>query len=173
MARREMDVVISDEGRDKGKLFHLTEMPSTQGEDMALRIFLALAKAGVDVPEEIQEAGFAGLVSWGVRSLTGVSFEEAKAVKDELFSSCVQIVPDPQHPDVRRGKGAFSVGALVESDVEEVATRVALYRKLVTLHTGFFSDAVVSTSATAPTTAGNGQATRTSPAQSVRSFPPG
>jgi hypothetical protein len=173
MARREMDVVISDEGRDKGKLFHLTEMPSTQGEDMALRVFLALAKAGVDVPEEIQDAGFAGLVSWGVRSLTGVPFDEAKAVKDELFRSCVQYVPDPQHPEVRRGKGLLSVGPLVESDIEEVATRILLYRKLITLHTGFFSDAVDSTSPTAQPTAGNGHGTKTSLALSARSFPPG
>lgn len=173
MARREMDVVISDEGRDKGKLFHLTEAPALQGEDLVLRIFLALAKAGVDVPEEVQEAGLAGFISWGFKSLSGVSFAEAKAIKDDFFYSYVQIVPDPQHPDVRRGKGAFSVGPLVESDIEEVATRALLYRKLVTLNTGFFPDAVASNSAAAQTTAGNGQTIRTSPAPSVRSFQPG
>jgi hypothetical protein len=170
-----MHVVIEAEGRDKGKHFHLTEMPSTQGEDMALRIFLALAKAGVDVPEEIVDAGLAGLVTWGVQSLNGVPFAEAKAMKDELFNSCVQIVPDPQRPEVRRGKGPNSVGPLVDSDIEEVSTRWTLYRKLITLHTGFFSDAVESTSPTGPSTtaAGNGQGTKTSLAPSVRSFPPG
>jgi hypothetical protein len=164
MARRELDVVIEDEGRDKGKVFHLTEMSASQTEDVAFRLLLALARAGVDVPQEIIDAGFAGLVSWGLRSLAaGVSFDEGKAIKDELIKSCVAYVPDRNHPTIRRGAGG--IAPLVESDIEEVATRWELYLHIAKLHFSFFSTAVPSNSATAPgQTARTTLHTRTSPA---------
>jgi hypothetical protein len=168
MARREADVLIEEEGRDKGKLFHLVELPASQAEDVALRIFLALAKGGVDIPQEVQDAGFAGLVEWffsgvGVfMSLGHVPFADAKAIKDEVFTCCVSYVPDRTQPAIRRGAGG--IAPLVESDIEEVMTRAQLYKKIIWLETGFFSDAVPSNSATAPgPTANRTLRTRTSP----------
>jgi hypothetical protein len=174
VARRNLIVSITKEGRDKGKTFFLTEMPSSQGENVALRLFLALAKAGVDVPEEIQEAGLAGLATWGIKSMNGIAYQDAKEIKDEAFQSCVQIVPDPAHPEIRRGAPHLpgSVGPMVEDDIEELSTRWEIFKSIVALHVGFSSAADQSTS-NAQTTAGNGPPTRTSPVPLRRSFPAG
>ncbi len=43
--------------------------------------------------------------------------------------TCIKIIPSPDKPDVTR--------ALLESDIEEVMTRVLLRREVWELHTGF------------------------------------
>jgi len=128
--RRTKDVSIDAEGRDKGKQFHITEMPASRAEDWAVRAFLALAKSGVEVPEDIQAMGFAGLAAFGLQALSGLTFEETKVLMDEMWQ-CVVYVPDPSKPSVTR--------ALIEDDIEEVATRLKLRKEILSLHSDFFS----------------------------------
>jgi len=135
MARKKLDVTISAEGRDFGKVFRIHEMPASQAERWAIRAFLAMAKSGVDVPDDVADAGMAGLAAFGLKALSGVSFELAGPLMDEMFE-CVKIVPDPKKPMIER--------ALIEDDIEEVKTRLYLRKEIFTLHTGFFSGAVPS-----------------------------
>lgn len=136
MGRKTTEVHITDEGRDKDKVYVLTEMSASQAERWAMRAFLALARGGVDIPENIADAGMAGVAMVGLKALGGMSDADALALMDEMFT-CVQIKPDPV--------GAPGlVRKLVENDIEEIATRVRLRMEVFTLHTGFSMAGVLS-----------------------------
>ena len=51
MARTVSNYTVTDEGRDNGKVFVLTEMPASRAESWAMRALLALMAGGVEVPE--------------------------------------------------------------------------------------------------------------------------
>lgn len=143
--RKTKVVTITDEGRDKGKQFLLTEMPASRAEKWAVRALLALARSGVDVPDNLVLTGMAGLMEVGLLALRGISFSDAEPLLDEMIG-CVMVMPDPI------GNPTFARN-LIEDDIEEVATRVQLRSEVFSLHTDFFSlaDKLKSTSGTAPT----------------------
>lgn len=137
MARKQSTVTITADGRDKGKVFVLTEMSASAAEEWAGRALFAMLNAGVDIPDNLAGAGLAGVASLGINALTRVSFDAAKPLLDEMFS-CVQIQPSP---NVTR--------RLIEDDIEEVATRLQLRKAVLDLHLSFFTDGAGSTSASA------------------------
>ena len=130
MARKQLDIVISAEGRDKGKMFQITEMPASKAEKWAIRTMLALGKSGVEIPDDLQAQGMASIASLGIRALTSLNFEDAEPLLAEMFD-CVKCVPDPTRPEVTR--------ALIEDDIEEVATRLSLRKDILSLHIDFFT----------------------------------
>lgn len=142
------------EGRDKDKRFLITEMPATPSEKWAARAFLALAHAGIDIPDELRGAGMAAIAIVGITALSRVSWAEAEPLLDEMMA-CVQSV----QPAITR--------PLIEEDIEEVATRVWLRGEVFELHTGFSLADIISMSADQ---AGStiSQAIRTSPRSSVQ-----
>jgi len=78
MARKVKDVTVSEEGRDKGKVFVLTEMPASRAEKIGQRMAVALMRAasGDNAANE--------------------------ALMDEVMT-CVQFRPDPlTHPQTVR-----------------------------------------------------------------------
>ena len=131
--RKTATITIDDAGRDKGKVFVLTEMSAYQSENWAARAIFAMMNAGVDIPENIADAGLAGIAALGIKSLTHVSFEAAKPLLDEMLA-CVQFQPSPK---VTR--------PLVETDIEEVATLLRLRKEVLALHLDFFINAAAST----------------------------
>lgn len=138
MARKESRYRVEDEGRDKGKVFLLREMPASQAERWALRAFLAISRSGVDLPEEAAQSGFAGLASYGISLIGKLPFDEAQALMNEMFD-CVSRIPDPDKSDFTR--------SLVEDDIEEIATRVKLRVAVFKLHADFSKAATSLTSA--------------------------
>lgn len=127
--RKTTTVTITEEGRDRGKSFLLTEMPASRAEKWALRALLLAAQSGADVPEAVRGAGMAGLAVLGIQSVIGgVRFADAEPLLDEMMG-CVQSVPDARRPDVVR--------VLIEDDIEEVATRVRLRAEVFALHVNF------------------------------------
>lgn len=128
MARKVATIVIDSEGRDCGKVFQLREMPAMQAERWAMRALLALAKSGVEIPENIANAGLAGVAALGLKAFGGLDFADAEPLLIEMMS-CVQIIPDPAKPQVVR--------FLVDDDIEEVATLLKLRAEVFSLHTGF------------------------------------
>lgn len=142
MARKTQRVVIETEGRDKGKVFVVNEMSTKEAEKWAIRAFLALARSGVDVPEDITSRGFAGIAIMGLKALGQMNFYDAEPLLDEMFEM-VQVIPDPNKPNIRRGwignvDGLISsVGPMVESDIEEVSTRLKLRKEMLSLHVNF------------------------------------
>lgn len=130
MARKTETVIIEREGRDIGKAFLIREMPASQAERWATRAFLALAKGGIEIPDDVINSGMAGIAAIGIKALANVPYGDAQYLLDEMFQ-CVSIIPDLSKPQVVR--------PLIEDDIEEVATRLQLRQATFELHTGFFA----------------------------------
>jgi hypothetical protein len=136
--RKTLTYTVTAEGRDKGKVFLITEMPASQAEEWATRALFTAMNYGVEIPDELLSAGLAGLAALGIKSLAKVPYEMVKPLFDEMMG-CVQIVPDRANPEFVR--------PLIEDDVEEIATRLMLRKATLTLHLDFFLAAAPSTQA--------------------------
>lgn len=133
--RKTETVVITAEGRDKGKHFLITEMPALKAERWAYRALLALAHSGVDLPADAQNGGMAAFATAGLRALEKLDFEEARPLLDEMWS-CVQIIPDPKNnPMIMRPVAVYEIEG---DDFEEVSTIMHLRDRIFRLHTDFF-----------------------------------
>ena len=125
----------------QGKAFLITELSAAEAEDWAGRALFALMNAGVQIPDNIAQAGLAGLASVGLKALNSLKFEQAKPLFDKMME-CVQL--DMGRAGSRR---------LDDEDIEEVATRLLLRREIVALHLDFSPAAGQSTTASSPGTA--------------------
>lgn len=155
--------VVTADGRDKHKRFLLTEMPAMQTEKWAWRAFLAMARAGVEVPDDIRNAGVAGIAIMGFQALQRVAFDDLEPLLDEMMG-CIAVIRDPKHPDVTQ--------PLMDGDIEEVKTILELRWEVFELHVGFSVADVLSKSRLAsakPST--DSPNTSTSPAPSEQSSP--
>ena len=130
MARKTAQYTVPDEGRDKGKVFFLTEMSASRAESWATRILLALMGSNPNLPDNFSDLGMAGLAELGLKAIGGLKWEIAEPLLEEMMS-CVQIMPNPAKPQVVR--------ALVESDIEEILTRFRLRVEVWNLHMDFLS----------------------------------
>lgn len=139
MARNTVNYTITDEGRDKGKVFVLTELPASHAEAWAMRALMALMAAGADISPEVVNAGMAGMAQVGLQALAGLKWEVAEPLLEEMWK-CVKVMPDPARPQVVRdllqGEGG--------EDIEEISTRVKLRAEVWKLHVGFFKAAALS-----------------------------
>lgn len=127
MARKTKEFTIDNpDSRDHGKVFWLEEMSAAQAEKWAYRAFLALAKSGIELPEDVENAGLAGIATMGLQALSGLPWADAEPLLDEIMQ-CVQIKPNQS---VTR--------PLVEEDIEEPLTLMLLKKEVFTLHVGFF-----------------------------------
>ena len=129
--RREKLVTITTEGRDLGKTFKITEMSPFQAEKWAMRAFLALAKSGLEVPEETSQAGLAGIASMGLQAFAGLPWDQAEPLLDEMMV-CVQVAPNLVDPT----KGLRPIMPFAD-DIEEVKTLLTLRKEVLELHLGF------------------------------------
>jgi hypothetical protein len=150
----ELRIPTDDPGRDAGKVYRLTEKPASQVEKWAIRAFLALANAGVEFPEELGRLGPAGLAVLGIKGLQGVRFADAEPLLDEMME-CISIQPDRSNPNIIRKP--------VDTDIEEVKTRLLLRQAIIELHLGFTLADVQSRLTSATTAATPSSNTKTSP----------
>jgi hypothetical protein len=126
--RKSATVTIEAKGRDHGKVFQIDEMPASRAEKWATRAMLALTRAGVEIPENVGDMGMAAIAAMGLHAIGNLSFADAEPLLDEMMG-CVRFIPDPSQPKVVR--------ALLEDDIDEVATRLFLRSEVVALHVGF------------------------------------
>jgi hypothetical protein len=136
MARKTKYVEIAADGggRDAGRAYLITEMAAGPAEKWAARAFLALSHAKVDVHPELASLGMVGIFLTSFMAFRDASWEDIEPLLDEMFT-CIRACPNPGDRDVTR--------PLVETDIEEVATRVRLRREALELHAGFtFADAL-------------------------------
>lgn len=161
--RKELDVTITDLGRDQGKVFHLKEMPASRAEKWAMRALMLVARANADLGE-LAGMGMQGIAMLGIQSIMKIDFEDAEPLLDEMME-CVSIKPDPKNPNVIRN--------LIDDDIEEIGTRIFLRQKIIELHVGFSMGGALSTPTSEPKEAVPPSSNiRTSPAPSVRSSRP-
>ena len=126
MARKVLDVTINDRGEDK--VFRITELSASAAEKWAFQLFFAMANSGLEVPEEIVEMGFAGVVQLGLKALGQIKYEEAEPLLEKMME-CVQFIPNPSNKMVVR--------FLMEEDIEDVQTRLKLRKEIIKLHVDF------------------------------------
>lgn len=131
MSRRSEEVTISLDGRDKGKTFHLTEMHAVPAEKWATRALLALSHSGLQIDENIADAGWSALAVVGLKMLGGVAFAEAEPLLDEMMAQVKIVEQKITRP-------------LTLDDIEEVSTLVYLRGEVLALHLGFPLGAAIS-----------------------------
>lgn len=147
------------DNRDAGRRYVIREMGAEPAEKWAWRAFLALAKAGVEIPDNIMNIGMAGLPMLialiGIRGLAGVDFKDAEPLLDEMFA-CVAIQPREDAPEITRRP--------LPEDIEEISTRLILRRQVLELHFDFSKAAAPSnlTTELEPAAQKNGSDTQTS-----------
>lgn len=137
MGRKSIEVPITEENRDKGKVFVITEMSSAQAESWAMRALLALVGSNVNVPEGFAELGMAGLAEYGIRALASLKMADLEPLLAEMLQG-IQIRPDRTKPHVIRD--------MWDADLEEVSTRLKLRAEWWGLHMDFLQGVVGSTS---------------------------
>ena len=129
MARRFKDIVIVDDGRDKDRVFRITEKSAMDAEWWAARVLQAVAKGGVDIGD-LEGLGMQGVAVLGLKGIVKMDPRDAKPLLDEMME-CVVAVPDPiRNP-------AFVVSLANADPIEEVKTLIQLRAEVFTLHTGF------------------------------------
>jgi hypothetical protein len=126
MARKIIDVTINDRGEDK--TFRITELSASAAEAWASQLFFAMANSGIEIPEDLEEMGFAGIMQMGIGALGKLKYEEVKPLLDKMME-CVQFYPDPFNKLVVR--------MLLEEDIEDVQTRLKLRKEIIKLHVDF------------------------------------
>lgn len=141
MARHVKDWKVETEGRDKGKIFRLTEMTSSRGEKWAYRALLALAGGSAQLPEGFESTGWAGLAQVGFKGLMSLPWPLLEPLLDEMME-CVQIVPDPKNLSFARD--LEPEGGQGDYDIEEITTRPALRMEIFKLHVDFSGAAIQS-----------------------------
>ena len=126
--RKEVEYTITDEGRDKGKIYLLREMPARQAAHWAVKLFTALVNSGFQVSDEMMRGGMAAVAAAGFDSVRRLQAVDANALIDELMT-CVLMRRDPKNTNL--------AAPLLDGDIEEVGTYFALAAEVFKLHTGF------------------------------------
>ena len=116
--------------RDAGKLFFITEMSAAHAEDWAVKAFLALMQAKVDLPPGVTDLGMAGLAEIGFEKLSQIPFHILKPLMNELMD-CAHFIPDKNVPHVHRSINEET------GDIEEVATLLQLKYEVLKVHIDF------------------------------------
>lgn len=132
MARKTIvyTVPVDPNNRDSGRSFLITEMPADRAERWATRAVLALAKAGMDLPEGATAAGMAALAVAGFKAMGGLDPDTLEPLLDEMFT-CVQFQPSMPGAPLQK------LLAGDNAQIEEVSTRYAIRMEVFKLHTGF------------------------------------
>lgn len=138
MARKTLRVTITDEGRDKGKTFVLSELPADQAERWFIRALLGLAQSGADISPEQMAGGASAFAALGVQALGGIAWPTLEPLLDEMFD-CIAC-------QVAANVPLQSITPGINSQIEEVRTRFLLRVAVLELHIGFSLPVVTPTS---------------------------
>lgn len=151
---RKFKVVTIDgdqKNRDKGKSFLIREKSAFETEKWCARALSALSRSGVEIDEDMLQAGAAGLFFTGIEALKRLQFEEAEPLMDEMLS-CITFVPDVNK--IGENGRPLSRPLMLgddedDGDIEDVGTLTKLRGEVIELHLGFSMAAVLSTMAAA------------------------
>lgn len=151
--RRTKRVTITDNNRDRGKVFEIREMSAHQAEWWFTRAVLACANSSIALPEVDSAAGAAAFeVTWrnalamGFYSFRGITPERIKPLLDEMEPLIRWKPPGGENvplQDIFPGD---------DSQIEEVTTWYTLRYELIQLHVGFSLAAAPLTTGSIPET---------------------
>lgn len=126
--RKTDTITITEENRDKGKSYFLTELSAEEAEDWLFAFAMAAARSGIILPTNFKEIGLPGITAMSLQALSNMRMDEARPLLAKMFT-CIQF------------SAPLKVRPIVEGDIEEVSTRLRLRKEVIELHTGFFSTA--------------------------------
>ena len=124
MARASKTITIEAEGRDRGKVFRLEKLSPVALEDWIARTLLAMGKARLEIPENFRTMSGIDLITVAIDNFGKLVWSDAKLLLAEMLA-CVS-VPDES------AAGGFR--AMVEDDIDELATLLQLRSEIVQLH---------------------------------------
>lgn len=130
MALKTKQITI-EHGRDKGRVFLITEMSAAHADNWAMRALIALANGGVDLGGLSPQQGMMGMAGVALDALGRLKADDAIPLLNELLN-CVQIIPEGGQP--RPLNMNFN-------DVEDFTTLWRLRKEVFALHTDFLQHA--------------------------------
>lgn len=130
MALKTKQITIEN-GRDKGRVFLITEMSAAHADNWAMRALIALANGGVDLGDLSPQQGMMGMVRVALDALGRLKADDAIPLLNELLD-CVQIIPEGGQPR------PLNMGF---NDVEDFTTLWRLRKEVFALHTDFLQHA--------------------------------
>jgi hypothetical protein len=146
--RNTKTIIIERDGRDKGKMFMLTEMSAWNTNRWGLNCAKQLAKSGVELPQELVDMGIGGIIN-GIRNAVANPTEEgdfyttsllkaflylmANVDEDQLFKLLSDLIECVQ---LQTTDGAI-IQLLPEHHIEESSTFNTLYKEVFQLHSFF------------------------------------
>nr|DAQ83820.1 MAG TPA: tail assembly chaperone protein [Caudoviricetes sp.] len=130
MALKTKQITI-EHGRDKGRVFLITEMSAAHADNWAMRALIALANGGVDLGGLSPQQGMMGMAGVALDALGRLKADDAIPLLNELLN-CVQIIPEGGQP--RPLNMDFN-------DVEDFTTLWRLRKEVFALHTDFLQHA--------------------------------
>ena len=122
---REVEV-IADNGRDAGRVFVVREMPAAKLEMFAFRALMAACRTNADIDPT---GGFGELVQVGFKALFSADFQDLRPLLDEMMTGVDIVLNKGRADQIRRG--------IIDSDTEELETRLKIRQAWIELHTGF------------------------------------
>lgn len=115
MSRKEIPFIVTDEGRDKGKEFIITEMSAWDADELAQDIFRAMGDSNyTGIPADVISMGCAGLATVGLSVLSASSPDVSRTLRDRLMSTVQIVITHEGKRQERKVNGAL--------DFEEVQT---------------------------------------------------
>lgn len=130
MALKTKQITIEN-GRDKGRVFLITEMSAAHADNWAMRALIALANSGADLGGISPQQGMIGMARVALDALGRLKADDAIPLLNELLD-CVQIIPESGRP--RPLNMDFN-------DVEDFTTLWRLRKEVFALHTDFLQHA--------------------------------
>lgn len=130
MALKTKQITI-EHGRDKGRVFLITEMSAAHADNWAMRALIALANGGVDLGGLSPQQGMMGMAGVALDALGRLKADDAIPLLNELLD-CVQIIPEGGQPRPLN---------LDFNDVEDFTTLWRLRKEVFALHTDFLQHA--------------------------------
>jgi hypothetical protein len=127
MARRTVLYTVTDEGRDKGKAFFLTEMAAAQAEAWATKLLFAMMATNVELPEGFQYLGVAGLAEVGMKAIGKIPYEIAEPMLNEMMEG-IQIIPNPSKPNVKRPLIVDGINPDIEEPMTSIKLKIEVWK---------------------------------------------
>jgi hypothetical protein len=147
MARKEIIIDIQD--REQFLTFKVKEMPATRLEAWIIRALLLLAGSGAQTPEgsDLKAAG-AFLAEKGLSALSGIDYDKARPLLDDLLGCCSRIVEKVEERCTPES---------VDNYILDVSTLFKLRMEAIKLNLGFLGPEVVRLSGSLEKASTNGQ----------------
>ena len=115
MSRKEIPFTVTDEGRDKGKEFIITEMSAWDADELAQDIFRAMGDSNyTGIPADVIAMGCAGLATVGLSVLSASSPDVSRTLRERLMSTVQIVITHEGKTQMRKVNGSI--------DFEEVHT---------------------------------------------------